>query len=172
MWALRHNAYKGGLDRWGMSAFISAIPLVLHAALFLFLVGLCLLLQPLDVYIAGLVVAITGTICLFYLAAGLAPLFWGDCPSATPGLHHLYTIWNDFVVLAVIRVFKILVVAVIWITRVLIAVLVVFSLIISFILRCCFHASPYALAPNLAGQKKSSICGCGSPPSCRGFHFG
>ena len=108
MWALRHNAYKGGLDRWGMSAFISAIPLILHAALFLFLVGLCLLLQPLDVLIAGLVVAITGLICFFYLAAGLAPLFWGTCPSATPGLRHLWTFWYEFIVIAGIQMFKIL----------------------------------------------------------------
>jgi len=107
MWALRHTAYKGGLDRWGIGAFISVIPVVLHVALFLFLVGLCLQLQPLDVQITRLVVAITGLVCLFYLVAGLAPLFWGDCPSATPGLRYLCTLWNEFIVIAVIRLSKI-----------------------------------------------------------------
>jgi len=112
MWALRHTAYKGGLDWWGMSAFISAIPLVIHAALFLFLVGLCLRLWPLDVYIAALVVALTSLISVAYVVFGIAPLFWGDCPSATPGLRHLCTLWDETITVAAVSTFKVLVVPV------------------------------------------------------------
>ena len=95
MWAMRHSAFKGGLDRWGMDTFISALPLLLHASLFLFLVGLCLLLLPLDKSIAAVVTVLTAMVAIFYVVAGVAPVIWGDCPTATPILRHVYTLWNS-----------------------------------------------------------------------------
>lgn len=90
MWAMRHSALKGGLEHWGMDAFISTLPLLLHAALYCFLIGLCCLLMPLDDYIAGVVIAMTSLLGLFYVVSGLAPVFWGVCPSTTPMLRYLY----------------------------------------------------------------------------------
>jgi len=97
MWAMRHSAYKGGLERWGMDTFISALPLLLHAALFSFLTGLCLLLIPLDNYIVGTVIGITAMLAVFYVACGIAPLFWADCPTATQMLRYLYSVWREAV---------------------------------------------------------------------------
>jgi len=77
LWAMRHSAYKSGLERWGMDAFISTLPLLLHAAFYLFLTGLCLRLLKLDGYIAAVIIAMTAILSAFYVAAGLAPLFWG-----------------------------------------------------------------------------------------------
>jgi len=95
MWAMRHSAFKGGLDRWGMDTFISALPLLLHASLFLFLIGLCLLLLPLDKTIAAVVIVITAIVGAFYIATGLAPVIWGDCPTVTPVLRHIYSLWHS-----------------------------------------------------------------------------
>ena len=92
---MRHSAFKGGLDRWGMDTFISALPLLLHTSLFLFLVGLSLLLLPLDKTIAAVVVIITATVSLFYVVAGVAPVIWGDCPTATPVLRPVYSLWTS-----------------------------------------------------------------------------
>jgi len=98
MWAMRHSAYKGGLERWGMDAFISALPLLLHAALFFFLTVICLLLMPLEDYIAGVVIGLTAVLGAFYIVSGLAPVFWGVCPSATPMLRYLYSFWSKIIV--------------------------------------------------------------------------
>jgi len=95
---MRHSAYKGGLERWGMDTFISTLPLLLHAALFSFLVGLCLLLIPLDDYIVGTVIGITTVLAIFYVACGLAPLLWADCPTATQILRYLYSVWREAIV--------------------------------------------------------------------------
>jgi len=110
MLALRHSAFKGGLERWGMDAFISMLPLLLHTALFFFLIGLCLLLMPLDNYIVGVVIGITTVLGVFYIVAGLAPLFWGDCPSATPMLRYVYSLWSTIIVPAYWRT--------VWVVRV------------------------------------------------------
>ena len=91
MWAMRHSAYKGGLERWGMDAFISMLPLVLHVALFLFLIGLCFFLIPLDGHIMSVVTGITVLLATFYIMTGLAPIFQGNFPSATPMLRYLYS---------------------------------------------------------------------------------
>ena len=98
MWAMRHSAYKGGLERWGMEAFISTLPLLLHASLFSFLIGLCLLLVPLDDYILITVIGISAALAVFYIACVSAPFFWADCPTATQMLRYLYSVWSDAVV--------------------------------------------------------------------------
>jgi len=77
-----------------MDAFISSLPLLLHIALLLFLIGLCMLLIPLDDYIAGLVIGSTAVLSTFYAMAALAPFLWGDCPSACPMSRYLYPLWS------------------------------------------------------------------------------
>jgi len=83
-WAWRHLVYHDGLENWGMDAFISALPLMLHLSLLLFLVGLVAFLSGLDWVIVGFVLPLTVMVMVFYVWATVAPLWFGDCPTATP----------------------------------------------------------------------------------------
>jgi len=67
-----------------MDAFISTLPLMLHISLLLFLVGLVAFLTDLDWVIVGFVLPLTATVMVFYICAIAAPLWFGDCPTATP----------------------------------------------------------------------------------------
>ena len=83
-WAWRHFAYFAGLESWGMDSFISALPPLLHISLLLFLTGLVAFLTDLDWVIASLILALTLTVVVLYVGTTLAPLWYGDCPFATP----------------------------------------------------------------------------------------
>jgi len=104
LWMLRHIAYKQGLEKWGFDGFIAILPIFLHVSLFLFLIGLCVLLQSLDNVVAWIVLAMAASVAGFYLAASIAPFWWGDCPTATPIMRYIfntlvYAPWLAFSVL-------------------------------------------------------------------------
>ncbi|KAH7092731.1 hypothetical protein BKA62DRAFT_834680 [Auriculariales sp. MPI-PUGE-AT-0066] len=83
-WAWRHYAFREGLSRWGVGVLISSLAVLLHVALFFFLFGLMAFLFDLDRQLCAIGVALTALAGSFYLAATLAPLWFGDCPSITP----------------------------------------------------------------------------------------
>jgi len=83
-WAHRHRAFRDGIDRWHLNAFITSISAVLHSAVVLFLIGLLVHLFTRDIVIFGIVAGVTSMVVGFYLAATLAPLFDATCPTATP----------------------------------------------------------------------------------------
>lgn len=83
-WVWRHLVFNAGLDKWGMNVFISALPVLLHAALFLFLIGLSVSLSELDWVAAGFVLVPTSFTAAIYAFTSFAPLWYGDCPTATP----------------------------------------------------------------------------------------
>jgi len=83
-WVWRHLVYNAGLHSWRIDAFISTLPFLLHIALFLFIFGLIVFLTSLDWAIAGVVLGLTATIVAVYAGAMLAPLWYGNCPTATP----------------------------------------------------------------------------------------
>ncbi|KAH7090880.1 hypothetical protein BKA62DRAFT_645668, partial [Auriculariales sp. MPI-PUGE-AT-0066] len=87
-WARRHAAFREGLSKWHLGVVISSLAVLLHVALFLFLFGLLVFLFDLDhsICVAGAI--FTGFTASFYLAATLAPLWYGDCPFMTPLLAH------------------------------------------------------------------------------------
>ena len=88
-WNLRQAAFSGGLEEWHLGVLISALPVVLVAALFLFMTGLALFMITQHVIIACLVVSMTVSMGGFYIAATLAPLWYGNCPTYTPLLGQL-----------------------------------------------------------------------------------
>ncbi|KAH7092868.1 hypothetical protein BKA62DRAFT_625858, partial [Auriculariales sp. MPI-PUGE-AT-0066] len=88
-WAWRHYAFRRGLDRWGIGVFISALSVILYAALYLFLFGLLVFLFELNAKICASSLALTILVAAFHVATTLAPLWWGDCPTTTPLLSHL-----------------------------------------------------------------------------------
>jgi hypothetical protein len=83
-WAWRHQVFSRGLDHWNMDAFISTLPLLLHAALFAFLVGLVVFLWDVDRAIAITLLTFTSLVATFYIGSTIAPLWFGSCPTATP----------------------------------------------------------------------------------------
>ncbi|KAH7098901.1 hypothetical protein BKA62DRAFT_758936 [Auriculariales sp. MPI-PUGE-AT-0066] len=93
-WAWRHYAFRQGLDRWGISVFISILFVILYAALYFFLTGLLVFLFQLDTRICIIPTAITAIVSIFHLATTIAPLWWGDCPTTTPLLSHLALLFS------------------------------------------------------------------------------
>lgn len=85
-WAHRRALYFEGLDDWGLTTLISLLPLVLHAALFLFLSGLIVLLWGLQVdrVVAVGIIAISASLLLFYAITILLPMLFVACPTSTP----------------------------------------------------------------------------------------
>ena len=99
-WAHRHRAYRDGLDRWKLTAFVSSLSVVLHLSLLLFLIGLIIYSYELDLVVFILVTSLSGLALIIYIATTLAPLLDGTCPTATPLLLHgreiVLWIWNGF----------------------------------------------------------------------------
>ncbi|KZV86836.1 hypothetical protein EXIGLDRAFT_801590 [Exidia glandulosa HHB12029] len=82
-WACRRTLFHGGLVRWGVPTYISVLPVLLHASLFSFAVGLVLFLWPLDAAVAYVVLSLTAFLLAAYLAYALFPLWYDDCPTQT-----------------------------------------------------------------------------------------
>ncbi|KAJ7656011.1 hypothetical protein DFH06DRAFT_475013 [Mycena polygramma] len=81
-----------GLRRFQMHTVVEIIPLMLHASLFLFFVGLVPFLVPVNAAITAVAGIILGTVTAVYTLLTLLPLFHLDCPYRTPlsgGLWHL-----------------------------------------------------------------------------------
>ena len=89
-WVWRHVIYSHGLARWGLGGFISALPFLLHVSLFLFFAGLALFLVELDATIAYLILGSTAGMLLFYVVVTFLPIWYADCPSATPMIRQVY----------------------------------------------------------------------------------
>jgi len=98
-WAHRHRVFRDGIDRWHINAFVSSLSVALHGAVFMFMLGLNVQLYSRDLFIFGLVLGVTVLAASFYVAATVAPLFDGTCPTATPLLIHgrlvCYTLLNE-----------------------------------------------------------------------------
>jgi len=99
-WAHRHRAYRDGLDKWKITAFVSSLSIFLHLSLFLFLIGLIIHSYELDRVVFILVTVLCGLALVIYVATTFAPLFEGTCPTATPLLIHgrevILWVWNRF----------------------------------------------------------------------------
>ncbi|KAH7097505.1 hypothetical protein BKA62DRAFT_623816, partial [Auriculariales sp. MPI-PUGE-AT-0066] len=83
-WSWRHAVFGRGLRVWGLGTFISTLPALLHISLFSFFAGLILFLVDLDSFIAFILCSMTAVIVVFYVAVTLLPIWYGDCPTATP----------------------------------------------------------------------------------------
>ncbi|KAJ6480535.1 hypothetical protein C8R47DRAFT_1284932 [Mycena vitilis] len=83
-----------GLKRFKMHTVVEIIPLLLHASLFLFLVGLVAFLIPVNIALTVVVGIILTIVTVVYALLTLLPLVHIDCPYRTPlsrgfwSLHH------------------------------------------------------------------------------------
>jgi hypothetical protein len=76
---IRQFRYEG-FEKWRVPEIIGALPLILHASLALFLVGLSLYVAELYRPLCWIVVAITGISFLVYLGSILIPAITIQCP--------------------------------------------------------------------------------------------
>ncbi|KDN33543.1 hypothetical protein RSAG8_13366, partial [Rhizoctonia solani AG-8 WAC10335] len=72
------------LKAWGTEDIVLALPVMMHGALGLFLLGLILFLKGLSRIIFILIVIVVAFTALFYLATTLLPLRFAFCPFNTP----------------------------------------------------------------------------------------
>ncbi|KAA1467125.1 hypothetical protein DENSPDRAFT_868872 [Dentipellis sp. KUC8613] len=73
-----------GVERFGVSAMVQGIPVLLHIALFLFLGGLIVFLFSINTTVAGTVLSICVLCALVYGLLTLLPAIFDACPYRTP----------------------------------------------------------------------------------------
>ncbi|KAJ7606359.1 hypothetical protein DFH06DRAFT_956292, partial [Mycena polygramma] len=73
-----------GLKRFRMHTVVEIIPLLLHASLLLFFIGLVAFLIPVNIAITAVVAVILLTVTTIYAVLTLLPLLHLDCPYRTP----------------------------------------------------------------------------------------
>lgn len=82
--ALTRQYRSEGLTEWRVLVLISLLPVLLHIALGLFLVGLVVFLMPLNPAIAWTVAGITFLVYIIYMICNILPLVNPQCPYRTP----------------------------------------------------------------------------------------
>lgn len=82
--ALIHQFRFSGLKKWKVPEIIGILPLILHASLALFFVGLSLYVAELHSSLCWIVVAITALAFTIYLGSILIPQIWLECPYRIP----------------------------------------------------------------------------------------
>ncbi|KAG6879497.1 hypothetical protein C0992_002108 [Termitomyces sp. T32_za158] len=84
----RHFRFKG-LVKWKLGDIIESLPLILHCAVAVFLIGLTLYISQLSRPICGVVAGITALTFLFYFGSSIIPAFDIACPYRIPFLFSL-----------------------------------------------------------------------------------
>ncbi|KAK0489953.1 hypothetical protein EDD18DRAFT_561370 [Armillaria luteobubalina] len=86
---IRQSRYIG-LETWQVPMIVGLLPVLLHASLALFLVGLIIFLFSLDMKVAWLVSAMGAATLFGYIFTIVLPLIHPHCPYKTPLTFHLY----------------------------------------------------------------------------------
>ncbi|KAJ6458072.1 hypothetical protein C8R47DRAFT_1227212 [Mycena vitilis] len=73
-----------GLKRFKLHTVVEIIPLLLHASLFLFLLGLVAFLLPVNIALTVIATIILGIVTAVYIFITVLPLVYPDCPYRTP----------------------------------------------------------------------------------------
>lgn len=81
-------------ERWGVRAPFSALPVLVHTSLFLFLAGLSVFISSLDLKLAIFTASISATIVLLYVFASLSLVISSQCPYKTPVAHFSNFVWR------------------------------------------------------------------------------
>jgi hypothetical protein len=90
--ARQHQAGLTATQRWHLSDVITAIPVFMHVALFLFLIGVIVFIWGDGVAIVSPFVTISVACLLLYVVITFLPRIFADCPFRTPfsGILHKY----------------------------------------------------------------------------------
>ncbi|KAK0492171.1 hypothetical protein EDD18DRAFT_1465616 [Armillaria luteobubalina] len=79
-----------GLQKWHVPAIIGLLPVVMHLALAIFLVGLVIFLQPLQQALSWVICAGTSLVYIAYVVATILPIIFPQCPYQTPLCNLIY----------------------------------------------------------------------------------
>ncbi|GAB1524390.1 hypothetical protein RhiTH_007544 [Rhizoctonia solani] len=82
-----------GIEQWRMREILNVLPLMMHAALLLFAVGLSLYLWDINPQVALPVVVTTVAVGVFYFVTLLLPLFFRYCPFTTGPMKLILPYW-------------------------------------------------------------------------------
>ena len=85
-----------GLKRWHVGSIVIIIPILLQLALFLFLVGLVMLLWTLDGTVAAVITALVGLLFVFVIAATVLPVVRVDCSYRSPQALGIFIVVRAF----------------------------------------------------------------------------
>ncbi|KAK0441430.1 hypothetical protein EV421DRAFT_732643 [Armillaria borealis] len=73
-----------GFQKWHVQVIIGLLPVLMHLALAIFLVGLVIFLQPLRQALSWVICAGTGVVYTAYVVATILPIIFPQCPYRTP----------------------------------------------------------------------------------------
>ncbi|GAB1526098.1 hypothetical protein RhiTH_009264 [Rhizoctonia solani] len=82
-----------GIEQWRMREILNVLPLMMHAALLLFAIGLSLYLWDINPRVALPVVVVTAAVGVFYFVTLLLPLFFRYCPFTTGPMKLILPYW-------------------------------------------------------------------------------
>ncbi|GAB1524360.1 hypothetical protein RhiTH_007513 [Rhizoctonia solani] len=82
-----------GIEQWRMQEILNVLPLMMHAALLLFAVGLSLYLWDINPQVALPVAVTTTAVGVFYFVTLLLPLFFRYCPFTTGVMKLFLPFW-------------------------------------------------------------------------------
>ncbi|KAF8739662.1 hypothetical protein RHS02_05139, partial [Rhizoctonia solani] len=94
--AIQRQRRRESLDRWMLPAVISILPMLMHASLLIFFVGLIIWLWMLDLIIAlTFTIMFIGIILYYFGTTGLA-IMYPNCPYQTPIATYLRPLFYEF----------------------------------------------------------------------------
>ena len=85
-----------GLGKWPLHIFVESLPLMLQVALLLLACGLCLHMWSINTSVAYILIVLTGSGVLFYVAVVIAGMSSYACPFQTPASTALRSLWKMF----------------------------------------------------------------------------
>lgn len=103
---IRHFRYMG-LRNWHVPVIIGLLPVLMHASLGLFLLGLVVYLAPLHIQIAYTIGAMSLLTFFAYFATTFLPLFYAQCPYKTPLSAYAYPLYSQFCHVVLPKLFRV-----------------------------------------------------------------
>ena len=87
----RRRQYRlNSLTYWRVAFIVSSLPVLLHLAFVLFLVGLVIFLRTLDLAVTGIVAVPIGAVLILMCGATIIPSVYGDCCLYSPQAHAVF----------------------------------------------------------------------------------
>lgn len=86
--------YHDGVQRFSMTTFVGAVPILLHLSVFLFFAGLLEFLSPINKTVAHAVLAVILINTVLYATITILPIIYHDCPYQSPLSRHFWLIWR------------------------------------------------------------------------------
>ncbi len=86
-----------GFQKWRVQVIIGLLPVFMHLALAIFLVGLVIFLQPLRQALSWAICAGTGLVYAAYVVTAVLPILFPQCPYRTPLCDLIYVAFCRFI---------------------------------------------------------------------------